>query len=141
MLQQVVTKILELHGNIFRIRCTGCDFKGDLDKRFPPIPPTCQNCGNLLRPDVVWFDEDPDENVWTNAQNITKDSDIFVIVGTSLRVDPANELPSLAKKKGIFLIEINPERTLYSKIMDVPLRKNAIEGLDCLLNLIKKDAL
>jgi NAD-dependent deacetylase len=133
------TKIRELHGNIFRIKCINCDFKGKLDGEFPPIPPKCQKCGNLLRPDVVWFDEDPDEKTWNDAVKLTLNSDIFIIVGTSLPVEPANKLPKLAKEKEIFLIEINPGETGDSKIMDMCIRTKAIEGLTCLLNVIRNN--
>jgi len=133
--------ILELHGNIFKVKCTVCDFKGELDHRFPSIPPICEKCGNYLRPDVVWFDEDPDKSIWSNAKSITSNSDIIIIVGTSLRVDPANELPLLAKKEKKILIEINPEETIESNIMDVSMRTNAIDGLNCLLNLIGQNTI
>ena len=57
------TKVLELHGSIIRIKCTVCDFKDEIINSFDKLPPKC-NCGNILRPDVVWFGEALPQNVW-----------------------------------------------------------------------------
>ena len=64
--------VLELHGNIWRTRCLGCDRVAE-DHRvpLPELPPACSQCGALLRPDVVWFGESLPQDVleaaWTAA--------------------------------------------------------------------------
>ena len=133
------TKILELHGNIFNVKCTNCNFKGEIDNEFPAPPPLCKICKSYLRPDVIWFDEDLDSNVWNKAVTISINSGILITVGTSLLVDPANELPIIAKRNNIFLIEINPKETKLSHIMDSSIRTTAVEGLRYLLENFKKN--
>jgi NAD-dependent deacetylase len=55
-------KVLELHGSIIRIKCTVCDYKDNITTNFDSLPPKCK-CGNILRPDVVWFGEPLPQNI------------------------------------------------------------------------------
>ena len=50
------SQVLELHGSIVKIKCTVCEFHDEMMNEFSDIPPLCK-CGNMLRPDVVWFGE------------------------------------------------------------------------------------
>ncbi|MDH3278512.1 MAG: NAD-dependent protein deacylase, partial [Nitrosopumilus sp.] len=50
------SKVLELHGSIVKIKCTACDYMDEITSNFLEFPPVCK-CGNILRPDVVWFGE------------------------------------------------------------------------------------
>ena len=81
------TNVLELHGSIIRIKCTVCDFSGDIIEDFESLPPKCE-CGNILRPDVVWFGEALSEEVWKNAIKEASTCDVMIIAGTSLAVSP-----------------------------------------------------
>jgi NAD-dependent deacetylase len=126
--------VLELHGNIFRTRCTVCEFRGDMADTFPPPPPLCEKCSNILRPDVVLFGEPI--AAWQEAVMQAGKCDIMCVVGTSLMVSPANQLPLYAKEHGAILVEINPEPTPYSDIMDLSLRSTAVEALPKLLPFI-----
>ena len=60
------TEVLELHGSIVKIKCTVCDFKNEILTEFIRIPPLCK-CGNILRPDVVWFGESLPQEIWQQA--------------------------------------------------------------------------
>lgn len=125
--------VLELHGSIIRIRCTQCSFSSEITSDLKKLPPFC-NCGNLLRPDVVWFGEPLPVDVWTDAINISANCDLMLIVGTSLAVSPANTLPYHAKQNGASLIEINPEKTLMSEQMDYSIRSTATLALPKILS-------
>lgn len=57
------SKVLELHGSIIRVKCSVCNFKDDIPNKFSENPPMCK-CGNMLRPDVVWFGESLPQDVW-----------------------------------------------------------------------------
>jgi len=92
------TNVLELHGSIIRIKCTVCDFKDEISSRFEELPPRCK-CGEILRPDVVWFGESLPQDVWNEAIIHSNSCDVMIIAGTSLVVSPANTLPIYAKKK------------------------------------------
>jgi NAD-dependent deacetylase len=91
------TKVLELHGSIVKIKCSVCDYKEEILTEISELPPLCK-CGNILRPDVVWFGEPLPQDVWQNAINLASNCDLMVIAGTSLVVSPANTLPIYAKQ-------------------------------------------
>lgn len=124
-------KVVELHGSIFKTKCTVCDFRGRLYDEFPPPPPLC-NLGHILRPDIVWFDEDVSEVIWKQVTSVVRNCDVLFVVGTSLVIDPANELPVLAKKHGAKLIEINTSKTRYTTQMDLSIRDTAVNALTAL---------
>lgn len=121
-------QVLELHGSIIRIKCTVCNFKDNIAESFDELPPKCK-CGEILRPDVVWFGEALPQDVWHDAINHAKSCDVMIIAGTSLAVSPANTLPIFAKQNGATLIEINPERTVMSGDMDLSLRETSASAL------------
>jgi NAD-dependent deacetylase len=127
--------VYELHGSIIRIKCTVCDYKDDITSSFDVLPPRCR-CGNILRPDVVWFGEPLPQEVWMEAIKHAQSCDIMVIAGTSLVVSPANHLPIYAKQNGAVLVEVNPERTVMSSEMDLSIRKTSANALPELVSLL-----
>jgi len=130
------TKVLELHGSIVKIKCSVCDYKEEILTEISELPPLCK-CGNILRPDVVWFGEPLPQDVWQNAINLASNCDLMVIAGTSLVVSPANTLPIYAKQNNATLVEINPEETEMSGEMDVTIRNTSAESLPKLVSLFK----
>jgi len=130
------SKILELHGSIIKIKCTICEFKDEMINEFYDIPPLCK-CGNILRPDVVWFGESLPQDIWKNAIILASQCDLMVIVGTSLVVSPANTLPIYAKQNNATLIEINPEKTEMSSEMNLVLRNISEKTLPEFVSLFK----
>src|SRR5574342_1223756 len=112
-------KVTELHGNIWKMRCTR---EGRIieDHRVPleHIPPLCE-CGALLRPHIVWFGENLDEEDLSLAFGLSRQCDLFLSVGTSGVVQPAASLPVLAKRSGAVTLEINPEETPLSSHLDL----------------------
>lgn len=131
------THVYELHGSIITIKCTICDFKDKIVSSFPQLPPFCK-CGNMLRPDVVWFGESLPQDVWNSAIEQASSCDVMVVVGTSLVVSPANLLPVYAKQNGAVMIEVNIEQTPMSSSMDVSLRSTAASVLPVLLDTISE---
>lgn len=128
--------VLELHGSIIRIKCTVCDYHDDITEGFQEFPPLCK-CGNILRPDVVWFGESLPMDTWNKAILEAKGCDVMIVVGTSLVVSPANMLPFYAKQNFAKLIEVNPEETIMSHDMDYSLRGTASLILPELISVIK----
>ena len=124
--------VIELHGSLWRMRCQSesrvfSDLKvGKYENRF------C-DCGNTLRPDIIWFQDMLDELTVENAIQAISECDLFVSIGTSAVVWPAAGFPNLAKKAGAYCIEINPEETELSAIYDERIREKAGRGLDLLL--------
>jgi NAD-dependent deacetylase len=130
------SKVLELHGSIIKIKCIVCDFKDEIMTQFEEIPPVCK-CGNILRPDVVWFGEPLPQDVWQDAMIHSSQCDTMIIVGTSLIVSPANTLPIYAKQNNAFLIEVNPQETIMSSGMDFSVRNSSVVSLPELISIFK----
>lgn len=128
--------VLELHGSIIRIKCTVCNFKEEMKKELNDVPPICK-CGNILRPDVVWFGESLDQEIWKHAIIHASQCDVMIITGTSLVVSPANTLPIYAKQNNAMLIEINPEKTVMSSDMDYSLRKSSAIALSEFVSIFR----
>ena len=133
------TNVLELHGSIVRIKCTVCNYIDTISDEFDKLPPLCK-CGNILRPDVVWFGEALPQKVWENAIVHASTCDTMIIAGTSLVVSPANTLPIYAKQNNATLIEVNPEETVMSKEMDLSIRETSAIALPKLLSQVYSPA-
>lgn len=112
--------VIELHGNIWRIRCERDGTMVTLDAPVKDIPPLCQ-CGSIMRPDVVWFGEQlPAEEV-ESASASARESDAMFVVGTSAVVYPAAALPVITKNSGGLVVEINLEPTDITSYADLSL--------------------
>jgi NAD-dependent deacetylase len=129
--------VLELHGSIITIKCTVCDFKDKITSSFSEVPPLCK-CGNILRPDVVWFGEPLLQDVWGEAMKQASQCDVMVVAGTSLAVSPANLLPVYAKQNDALMIEVNPEETLMSHSMDLSIRATSANALPQIVSIVRK---
>ena len=125
--------VYELHGSIVRIKCTVCDYVDDITGTFDVLPPKCK-CGEILRPDVVWFGEALPQDVWEKAIVHASTCDAMIIAGTSLVVSPANTLPMYAKQNGATLIEVNPEETVMSGDMDFVVRETSAVAMPKLIS-------
>lgn len=114
--------VLEIHGSLHRTRCLGC---GELKDRgleaLAPLP-RCE-CGNGLRPDIVWFGEALPADVWEAATTAAHACDVLLVVGTSAVVHPAASLIPIAKQgtgEGR-VIEVNLTKTEASRFADAGL--------------------
>jgi NAD-dependent deacetylase len=122
-------KIIELHGNIWWVRCTACPYLAE-DRRVPlPLLPHCPQCGALLRPHVVWFGETLDPNVLQKTAEVVETTEVMLVIGTSAVVHPAASFIVWAKQKGVRIIEVNLEKTPVSSLTDVTLLGKAGEIL------------
>lgn len=124
-------KVIEFHGNIWREKCSMCDFRRYNEVVYDPqdIPPRCPICGGFLRPDVVWFGEMVPQEVLEKAISIVELSDTFLIIGTSGVVYPAAYLAELAITRRKNTIEINREMTPFSELVTVSILGRAAELL------------
>ena len=125
--------VIELHGSLWRLRCEkeGIVIEDKMDGKFSK---TICECGEWLRPDIIWFEDMLKEDIIAQANQKIIESDLFISIGTSGMVWPAASYPSLAKSSGSFCIEINPEETELSKLYDHVIRLSASNALDQLFN-------
>lgn len=113
-------RVLELHGNLWQVRCTGC---GRVMENRAPLPalPACDACGGLLRPHVVWFGESLDPLGLNLAFKTLESCQALLIIGTSSNVQPAASMGLYARRHGAFVAEINLEATPATGSYDVTL--------------------
>ena len=137
------TDVIELHGSMHRYKClsdrhtgfTRADFAGRPEK-----PPRCPRCGDLLRPDVVWFGEALPEPEIGRAFLLGRTCDAMLVVGTSGVVQPAASVPVLAARSGAPVIDVNPERDDLAVIADIFLQGRGGELLPRLVAALKESA-
>jgi NAD-dependent deacetylase len=121
--------VLEVHGSIARVRCTGCRLVEDRAGEALEDLPHCRKCEALLRPDVVWFNEMLPQDVWEEAVAAARQCDCFLVVGTSAVVYPAAGLVGMARAGGARVIEVNLDATPVSGQVDIGLYGPAGEVL------------
>ncbi len=109
--------VIELHGNIWRMRCERDGTTVTLDSPVTDIPPLCQ-CGSIMRPDVVWFGEPLKPEILSEASQAAAECDLMFVVGTSAIVYPAAALPVIVKNSDGTVVEINMEETDISRFAD-----------------------
>ncbi|MGO1059776.1 NAD-dependent deacylase [Planococcus sp. FY231025] len=110
--------VTELHGSLRKVFCQSCgasyssSFYKEKNYR-------CPACGGLLRPAVVLFGEMLPEEPFAMAYEEASRSDLFIVLGSSLSVSPANQFPLIAKEHGARLVIINEEATDFDSYADL----------------------
>jgi len=126
--------VLEFHGSLFRVRCSGACPGETEDFRAPfPHPVPCPRCEKPLRPGVVWFGETIPESTLSAALASADAADLVLVVGTSAVVQPAASLAQPALSRGKAVIEVNLEGTPLSAVATVSLLGSAGELIPSLL--------
>jgi len=136
-------KIVELHGTDRKVTCLSCG------KGFDPrpiyerlkeeiIPPPCDACGGLLKPATVSFGQSMPVEAMRRAQEWSEAAEIFIVVGSSLVVQPAASFPAIAKQNGALLAIINRDPTPLDPLADYRY-KGAIGEFFQELNLLIAD--
>lgn len=125
--------VIELHGNIRRVRCSVC---GQIHNQWDPggaSVPKCKVCNGLLRPDVVWFGENLPQAELEAAFEAAQTCELFFSIGTSGVVQPAASLAYLAQQQGARIVEINAEPTPLTSFADFALQGKAGQILPALV--------
>jgi NAD-dependent deacetylase len=134
-------RVLELHGNSRRFPCTSCGEVQDVEKVRALIdealPPRCPACGaTSLRPDVVFFGEALPESVLTESFEVMVQSDLVIVVGSSLVVQPAASLPLAAIKAGGRMAILNIDPTPLDSLADLVVRAPADHVLPGVIDIL-----
>jgi len=125
--------VVELHGNLFRVRCVAEGKVMDAPEPLPTLLPRCE-CGALHRPDVVWFGEPLSATVLDRAVRAVADAELLLIVGTSGVVYPAAGL--IGELRNGHSIEINTEETPLSSVCDDSIRGSAVASIPPIVEAI-----
>lgn len=132
--------VIELHGSMHSFRCIegrhrgfGWDDFADQDVK----PPRCPECGDCLRPEVVWFGEGLPPDALAAAQQLSASCEVMLVVGTSGVVYPAAAMPMIAHEAGATVIDVNPERDSLTQLCDVFLQGPGGEVLPELVGAVR----
>jgi NAD-dependent deacetylase len=134
-------EVLHLHGSLHHPRCMDC---GEPYVFLAPVPseppggrrlqpPTCGHCGGWIRPGVVWFGESLPKDQWHQSYAAALECDVLFSIGTSAMVYPAATLPIDAAKRGVCVIQINPQPTSLDETATHNLRGKVGEVMASLL--------
>ncbi|HUP63994.1 MAG TPA: NAD-dependent deacylase [Thermoanaerobaculia bacterium] len=129
------SSLIELHGNLFRVRCFEEETVSERMDPFDQMPPRC-DCGSLLRPDVVWFGELLPPGFIERAADAVARADLLMVLGTSGVVHPAAGLVSMLRHGEA--IEVNPARTPLSRLARFSIQAPAAEVVPRLVAAIEK---
>lgn len=112
----------ELHGTLRMVRCQSCgrEFPAELFSS----ETVCGQCGGKLRPAVVLFGEMLPERTLAEATDLASSCSLFLVLGSSLAVSPANLLPERAKRHGAWLFIVNNTPTHLDFIADGVIRNS-----------------
>lgn len=132
------TNVIEYHGTSHELICTKCHKKCFAkEKHLANLPPLCETCGGVLKPDFVFFGESIPEEAGTNAAKESEKCDLFILVGTTGEIMPASVIPYTAKQNGAKIIEINTNPSNYTNsITDIFLKGKATEVFKTLLDVL-----
>lgn len=128
--------VLELHGSIHRNYCTKCNKFFNLDEmlNLDGIVPYCDTCKNIIKPDVVLYEEGLDDNIISKTISSISSSDLLIIGGTSLVVYPAASFINYFKGKNMVLI--NKSKTPYDSKADLVINDSIGRILDEVIKLL-----
>ncbi len=146
--------VYEVHGNLFRARCTQCGTRREIDKqellknareilteeefrldKILTILPVC-HCGGFSRPDVVMFGEAVQQ--LNPSFKLAASCDSMLVLGTSGVVYPAADLPQQAHQAGAKIVEVNPTENSYHPITDVYIREPSAKAMPKVMEQVRK---
>lgn len=111
------TNVAELHGSLRTVFCQACGASNS-SNLYKEKEYACPKCGGLLRPAVVLFGEMLPESPFAMAYEEARRADLFIVLGSSLSVTPANQFPLIAKENGARLVIVNEEATDFDRYAD-----------------------
>jgi NAD-dependent deacetylase len=136
-------KVLQLHGTAIFVSCLSCKKRYDRDEIQERIrkglkAPRCDDCGGLLKPATISFGQSMPEKETQEAYHRSSLCDLFIVIGSSLVVQPAASMPLVAKRNGAKLVIINRDPTPYDDMADFVLHGQAGPTMAKILEYIKQ---
>jgi len=123
-------RVIQFHGNSNYVVCTKCSKRKSIKElNFDEIPPKCDFCNGLLKPDFVFFGEPIPQDAYIDSMFEALEADLSILVGTTGVVMPAALIPYYAKENGAKIIEINPNKSQFTnEIVDIFIQLKAGEA-------------
>lgn len=124
-------RVVELHGSVYENYCTGCGKKYSLDYILETSGvPFCEDCGEMVRPDVVMYGEALNTFNLSSAEELIAEAEVLIVAGSSLTINPAASLVECFEGK--HLIIINNDPTPYDDIAEFVVNDDIIKTLECI---------
>jgi NAD-dependent deacetylase len=138
--------VIELHGNIQWTACISCGrryYFDDIIRRLAAgdEAPGCMKCGGILKPGIVFFGEMLPEGVFDKAMDLASRADLFIVVGSTLAVYPAAQIPLKALDAGAKLVIINLTPTPLDDRSAVTIRSKAGEAMTGIVARLRRENL
>ena len=120
-------KMVEMHGTDRKVSCLGCGKNFDPDPIYARLeegvlPSPCDGCGGLLKPATISFGQPMPQAAMKRAREWSEAAEVFIVVGSSLVVQPAASFPVIAKQNGALLAIVNREATPLDALADFNFR-------------------
>jgi NAD-dependent deacetylase len=136
-------KVLELHGTAMFVSCLSCKKRYNRDEVQERVKkgekaPRCDDCGGPLKPATISFGQSMPEQETQEAYHRSSLCDLFVVIGSSLVVQPAASMPLVAKRNGARLVIINRDETPYDDMADAVIHGEAGPTMASILENVKK---
>ncbi len=136
-------KVLQLHGTAIFVTCLDCKKRYDRDEIQGRIKkgekaPRCDGCGGILKPATISFGQSMPERETQEAYDRSSRSDLFIVIGSSLVVQPAASMPLVAKRSGAKLVIINRDPTPYDDLADLVIHGQAGLTMASILGHVRK---
>ncbi len=137
-------KIIELHGTALFVTCLNCHKRYDRDEvqerlRKGVRVPYCDDCGGPLKPATISFGQSMPERETQEAYQRSSSCDLFIVIGSSLVVQPAASMPLVAKRNGAKLVIINRDPTPYDHLADLVINDLAGKTMARVLEIVKSE--
>lgn len=110
-------RVAELHGTLRKLHCQSCGREYSSEE-YINEEYYCK-CGGVLRPSVVLFGESLPEDAFHFASQESEKAELFIVLGSSLTVIPANQFPLIAKENGAKLVIVNKDKTQFDRYADL----------------------
>jgi NAD-dependent deacetylase len=125
------TQVIDIHGDCHYLLCTRCEYREQrADYADLALPPKCPECAALIRPDVVLFEEAlPADKLRALRRELAQGFDAYFSIGTTSVFAYIAEPMLHAARSGRLTVEVNPEETEVSSVVDVRLACGAVRAL------------
>ena len=136
-------RVIEIHGSSRTVQCLDCGMRESravVQARLAvQMPPLCKSCGGMfLKPTVVLFGEPMPVPAMHEALALAQNADVMLVVGSSLVVHPAADIPLAAVRAGASLIIVNAEPTPFDSLAEVVIHGRAGEVLPEIVSQVQR---
>ena len=136
------TVVYELHGHMREGTCIGCYKKYDGEFVLDEVlthhgVPYCPACGAPIKPDVILFGEQLPYQAFNAAERELRKADLMIVIGSSLEVAPAGDMPIIARRHGAKLIIINLDPTPIDSMANIVLHTRAAETMSAIMQQLE----